>query len=646
MSLPNELSPNSSLRTLRAALQKLSYSKPYFVPGIWQPDASSPDAVSVNAPEYYGKTIDSILAQPASPMAASVGGDWSKRAVIYNMFPRLTTAFDHNRNGAIDIDISKNEFRETGTFLKCIALLPYIKQLGATTVHLLPITSIGHDGNKGSLGSPYAIKNPYKLDENLSEPILNLDVETEFKAFVDAAHHLGLRVVVEFVFRTSAKDGDWVKEHPEWFYWIDDRLENRPAGATDAMRYGNPVFTNDELAVINSKVNRGDLSALPPPSALYRSFFTKTPEKVLYENGRYVGKTSDNRTCRIPGAFADWPPDDTQPPWGDVTYLKMYDHPDFNYIAYNTIRMYSAELAQPRYANKALWEKIIGIIPHYQTTFGIDGVMIDMGHALPVDLKKQMVRTARETNPDFAFWDENFDITRKSIDEGYNAVIGGLGFVGHQFSDLKKFLSYYGENGVPIPFFATTESHNTPRNASRFGGGEAGENYAKFMFGVCCFLPAIAFVHSGMELGEWYPVNTGIGFSSGDLEMFPSEKLPLFSEGGYDWTNTKSAAMYRYMQTMIALRTRFLDVITDASPRSMTILDIEGSAALVMLRKAHGKELLFMANAHPVQPQLVELPMRVSKQSLTDLVSGASFEVSDTVFSLMLAPGECAVFEI
>ena len=58
------------------------------------------------------------------------------------------------------------------------------------------------------------------------------------------------------------------------------------------------------------------------------------------DDGRWVGVLDDGTRVRIPGAFADWPPDDNQPPWTDVTYLRMYDHPDFNYMAYNTIRMY------------------------------------------------------------------------------------------------------------------------------------------------------------------------------------------------------------------------------------------------------------------------------------------------------------------
>jgi glycosidase len=636
--------------------------RPYFVPSLWKEESpENLNAVQVNPKDFYLEVINAILEQPKHTFTKTTNGEWSRSAVVYNLFPRLTAAFDHNQNGKVSIE-AQELLRETGTFLKCIALLPYIKRLGATVVHLLPITAIGKDGNKGSLGSPYAVKNPYKLDERLAEPALNLDVETEFAAFVEAAHHLGLRVVLEFVFRTSAKDGDWVKEHPDWFYWIDNRLRDRGAKLEEtevkslsgsqsidarALVYGNPIFSRDVLQIINAKVNAGDFSNLPQPDALYRSFFTDTPNKIEMVNGQYIGATKDGRACRIPGAFADWPPDDTQPPWGDVTYLKMYQHPSFNYIAYNTIRMYSAELARAEFATQSLWEKIIGIIPHYQDAFGIDGVMIDMGHALPFELKKQMVQAARSKNPDFAFWDENFDIMSKSVAEGYNAVMGGLIFVGHQFDELKKFLIFFAKKGVPIPFFGSAENHNTPRCASRFGGQESGANFSKFIFAVSCIYPAIPFIHSGMELCEWYPVNTGIGFSASDLQKFPSEKLGLFSEDVYNWTGGNGVEpIVPFIQRILEVRKEYETLITDPSPTSIDFIDIPNSSVLGILRSGYSKKLLFLANANPIAPAEVSLAIQSVKSELMELLSNEPYPIYDGVLTLRLGAGECVWFEL
>ena len=113
---------------------------------------------------------------------------------------------------------------------------------------------------------------------------------------------------------------------------------------------------------------------------------------------------------------------------------------------------------------------IVGIVPYYQNEFGIDGVMIDMGHALPMSLKAEMVKSARDINPDFAFWDENFSITARSREEGYNAVFGYLWHVQHIRQQMKEFLWRLQNETFPIPFFATPENHNTHRAAARPGG--------------------------------------------------------------------------------------------------------------------------------------------------------------------------------
>ncbi|MDH4071111.1 MAG: alpha-amylase family glycosyl hydrolase, partial [Ignavibacteria bacterium] len=370
----------TALRALEEALRKRpSAGGPYYVPPVWVSSGRRTAPVMVDPSQLYLKIVRKILKDDPPRLAEGAGGEWTRDAVVYNIFIRTTTAFDHDRDGVLHLGLNSAGMRETGTFLKGIAILPYLRRLGVNTLHLLPITAIGRDGNKGTLGSPYAIRNPYELDERLGEPSLGLDVKTEFRAFVEAAHSLGMRVVVEFVFRTAAKDSDWVRDHPEWFYWIREDTPNRPPGSGEESAYGTPVFTPDELGRIREAVSSGSLDKLIPPHQVYRDFFHPPPGKgdVRMEEGRYIGTTVRGIRVKIPGAFADWPPDDPQPPWDDVTYLKLFDHPDFDYIAYNTIRMYDAALTTGMHEKNDLWDKISGIIPYYQREFGIDGVMID-----------------------------------------------------------------------------------------------------------------------------------------------------------------------------------------------------------------------------------------------------------------------------
>lgn len=616
----------------------------YSLPGIWLDPKKSDSALSlenIDPYKYYLKISKRKSTSKKPPRASPE--DWTRNAVIYNMFVRSSAAFDHNGNGKLDLPVNVRGEREIGTFLKAITMLPYVKSLGANVIHLLPITSIGSDGSKGSLGSPYAIRNPLKIDQNLSEPAIQSDVEADFRLFVSEAHRLGMRVVVEFVFRTSAKDGDWVKEHPEWFYWIREEVEDRPPGSHDESQYGNPLFTEDELRQIMAAVGNGPQANLPPPHAVYRDMFTPPPKPgdVRLENGRYVGVVGGRRV-RIPGAFADWPPQDTQPPWGDVTYLKLYEHPDFNYIAYNTIRMYDPLLTKPQFENRPLWEAIAGIIPHYQRAFGIDGVMIDMGHALPMELKHEMIRRARELDPGFAFWDENFSVEARSVAEGYNAVIGYQWSDQHHPDRFAQMLRRFGAGGFPLPFFATPESHNTPRAAAR----EGGVRYSRYAWAVSNFIPAIPFIHSGFELGEVMPVNTGLDFSRAEHAKYPADRLPLFSEYAYDWT--RKSNIIGWIRRVSAVRAKYRELIVDASPASFQWIESGHPGIMLFARrtKPEGPALLVAANSDMHHAGRCTVSVTSKRHALRDLLTGASHPVNDGDALLALPAGDVQVFEV
>ncbi len=606
----------------------------YSIPGLWLGKGADP--VRVNPCEIVLHALDDIMRRPDK--RPKRGGDWTREAVIYNLFVRATCAFDHDRNGELDLPVNREGWRETGTFLKALVMLPYIQSLGTNVIHLLPITAIGSDGNKGNLGSPYAIRNPYRLDDSLCEPKIGLGAEKEFSLFVNAAHRLGMRVVVEFVFRTSSKDSDWITEHPDWFYWIRESVKDRPPGSHDDTQYGNPLFTPEELRGILRAVEGENNSSLPPPHEVYRKMFARPPSKVFMRNRRYVGD-SDGIHVRIPGAFADWPPDDTQPPWGDVTYLRLYDHPDFNYIAYNTIRMYDRRLAIKKNINKPLWEKIAEIIPHYQHEFGIDGVMIDMGHALPMDLKHEMIRRARSFDPDFAFWDENFAVTDKSVSEGYNAVIGYQWSDQHHPEKFRAMLRRFSTEGFPVPFFATPESHNTPRAAARDGG----LIYSRYAWAVGNFIPAIPFIHSGFEIGEKQPINTGLDFTREELKRYPSERLPLFSASAYDWT--VSETLIPWIKRVSELRRRHLALIIDRSPGSFQWIETgsEGTIAFMRHSPAKGK-LLICANQNMHAPSDFTIPLGGTGK-MRDVLSRRTFSVSGGMLHLSLGPGDVVVIE-
>lgn len=611
----------------------------YQIPGRWVHPQNNLARVEIHPYVWWLHTVERILAGPARPLAqAGAAGGWSRYARVYNLFVRSATAFDHDGDGKLGRPNAEG-LNEVGSFMKSLCLLPYIQSLGCNTVHLLPVTAIGQDGNKGDAGSPYAIRNPYQLDQFSAEPTLHLGAEAEFAAFVAAAHHLGIRVVTEFVFRTGSKDSDWVQEHPEWFYWIRATVPDRAAGSLDEAAYGMPIFTAEEVAQIEADIEAGEMDHLQPPHPGYRAMFLPPPppEAVQLQAGRWLAAYPDGQTGRIPGAFADWPVDDPQPPWGDVTYLRLYDHPDFNYIAYNTLRMYDTRLASPENVAQPLWERIINIIPYYQQHFGIDGAMIDMGHALPMPLKQAMVAAARQQDPHFAFWDENFRVGQRSRDEGYDAVIGSLPFILYRPKELHKLLVDLTERGTPIPFFGALESHNTPRAAGRPGGSQ----YIRYGAAIAAFLPTLPFIHNGVDFGETYPINTGLDFSKAEIARLPSETLPLFSARAFDWENGDPDLAAWWRQTL-ALRAQFDAVLTDPAAETHNLILTDNPAVWALLRHDANwtVKLALVCNSAASTSESARVYMPTGRETVMDHYTGRYYPVTDQHLMVTLAPLE------
>ena len=113
---------------------------------------------------------------------------------------------------------------ELGSFVKSIALLPYLKSLGLM-FYILPLSSYSTYRPKGDLGSSYAVVNFTELDENLKDSLTGekMTLKEEFKAFVEAAHILGIRIMIDIIPRTNALDSSLILDHPDWFYWINTR---------------------------------------------------------------------------------------------------------------------------------------------------------------------------------------------------------------------------------------------------------------------------------------------------------------------------------------------------------------------------------------------------------------------------------------
>jgi hypothetical protein len=309
--------------------------------------------------------------------------------------------------------------------------------------------------------------------------------------------------------------------------------------------------------------------------------------------------------------------------------------------------MYDEKLTQTKYEATNLWQHIENIIPHYQTEFGIDGVMIDMGHALPAKLLSRIISKARvnfkNINPsdnDFLFWEENFIPNKNSLKAGFNLVLGYLPFDQHKPQKMKEFIKNIELRQFPIPCFATPETHNTPRAVVRAGGVE----FSKIAFLINKLLPLPIFIHSGFELGEKNPVNTGLDFENIDTKNLTVDKLPLFSTASLDWIFGDS--IIDFICEVNYILSKHLDFTDDLETSSVIkIIECEEDSVVIFLRKTKNLDEFILCavnysdakNSCKIDLDFLNEPIFLfGENSFTVKEKQINFELSGYNFSLLL----------
>lgn len=152
--------------------------------------------------------------------------EWSYSAVLYEMNIRQLTA--------------------EGTFRAAIERLPFLRSIGIDALWLMPIYPIGVEGRKGSLGSYYSIRDYKAINEEFG-------TADDFRAFVTAAHALGMKVILDWVANHTARDARWITEQPaDWYERDEAGVAKVPWDWTDTAK----------LNYLNHDVWRGHIDAM------------------------------------------------------------------------------------------------------------------------------------------------------------------------------------------------------------------------------------------------------------------------------------------------------------------------------------------------------------------------------------------------
>jgi glycosidase len=111
----------------------------------------------------------------------------------------------------------------------------------------MPLNPIGEKGKKGTIGSPYAVRDYYGVNPAYG-------TRDDLKRLVREAHAHGMKVIVDVVFNHSAWDNTLVTKHPEYYHrdakgnirypadwsdvaWLDYSKPEVRTYITDVMKY-------------------------------------------------------------------------------------------------------------------------------------------------------------------------------------------------------------------------------------------------------------------------------------------------------------------------------------------------------------------------------------------------------------------------
>lgn len=592
--------------------KKNSFKGDYFIPTEWNylgydkyiPCSEKTDQINVNPYDFMIFCIEKAFIKNTATTDPTDMNLCS--SIVYSMMPRMFSAWHHYA------DMKPC----SGTLLKAIILLPFLKQFGVSIIYLLPVFKYSSMYRKGELGCPYAIKDIYKLDEGLHDPLLGeyneQILELEFKAFVEACHILDIKVMIDFVFRTVARDSLLIAEHPNWFYWIDLKYKDTfNAPRIESIKNPTPVVN---ARILKSLYNSGGAREC-------MEMFRQSPDVINKERWLEVKKKYDTfggnildlieeefNITTVPG-FSDVI-NDNQPAWSDVTYLKYYrtankkirkfisgDQAD--YILQDGVK---SSIYPGEEINKPLWEYISGTIPYYQNKFNIDGARIDMGHALPPELNKEIICRAKEVNNNFILWSEEFNEknSQKAQEDGFHFITSTIWNINKDYDKsnyVKKLYVILLNSAIPVT--GALEMADTPRSALRFS-----PKILEQLIFINFFIPnAVPLINNGQELMEIQPMNLGLdNTEEGRYVLDKSDlmygKLAFFDNYVMHWTNEKRRYIIEKFIIGFKIRSSFIDLI---SRKELLIRpDMKKLSAKTIFIGYHndetGKNVLLIAN--------------------------------------------------
>jgi isoamylase len=223
-----------------------------------------PYSKAVDVPANYDRSLHCKYGSLNSPSMKSVVTDLSEYDWSGDMHPGIpfaqTVIYEMHVGGFTKNPNSGISLKKRGTFHGLIEKIPYLTDLGITTVELMPVFQFDvQDSPEGLVNywgySPVSFFAPHQGYGTSKDPLKVLD---EFRDMVKALHKAGLEVILDVVYNHTAEGGDSgptfsLKGIDNSIYYL---LEN------DMSHYSNFSGTGNTLNANNPVVRRMIIDSL------------------------------------------------------------------------------------------------------------------------------------------------------------------------------------------------------------------------------------------------------------------------------------------------------------------------------------------------------------------------------------------------
>ena len=165
---------------------------------------------------------------------ARMSQEWVKDAVIYEIYPR--------------------QYSQKGDFNSITSDLDRLKNLGVTVLWLMPIHPIGKEKSKGTIGSPYAVKDYYAINSDYG-------TKADLQKLIAEAHKREMKVIIDMVANHTAWDSVMMKNKA---FYTQDKTGNIIPPVADwkdvaDLNYDNAELRKYMIEMLKSWVSEYDL---------------------------------------------------------------------------------------------------------------------------------------------------------------------------------------------------------------------------------------------------------------------------------------------------------------------------------------------------------------------------------------------------